>query len=274
MAGYDAIGEKYLFVKQIPTAIVERSNLYAAVAPYVKGARVLDLACGYGYYSTLLLEWGASAVVGIDLSAAMIGAAEKRREMLPPTVREALQYRVGDAISLGKVDDEGFDLVVGAWLLNYAADQEGVEGMLTTAARNLRAPNGVFVGICTPPVRMKELDEYAAWNNRTAERKKEILRMELKYRKGAWGKNWTVDARIFDEHGEEVVAFSGFHLPTEVYSAAARRAGMQGLLEWIPVKLLDEVREEALKRNEEELFREYFDELGPHFGVVVIKKSE
>lgn len=123
MAGYDAIGEKYLLVKEIPTAVVECSNLHVALAPYIKGARVLDLACGTGYYSTLLLEWGASAVVGIDLSPAMIDAAEKRREALPPNVREALQYRVGDAISLGKVDDEGFDLVVGAWLLNYAGTQ-------------------------------------------------------------------------------------------------------------------------------------------------------
>ena len=274
MAGYDAIGEKYLLVKEIPTAVVECSNLHVALAPYIKGARVLDLACGTGYYSTLLLEWGASAVVGIDLSPAMIDAAEKRREALPPNVREALQYRVGDAISLGKVDDEGFDLVVGAWLLNYAGTQAELEGMLAAIAQNLRGPNGVFVGISTPPIGMEELDEYAAWNNRTAERKKERLRMELKYREGIRGEGWTIDARIFGENAEVVAAFSGFHLATEVYSAAAKRAGMGGLLEWMPVKPWDEVREEALKRNEEGLFREYFDELGPHFGVVVIEKGE
>jgi len=75
MASYDTIGEKYLLVKEIPTAIAERSNLHAAVSPHVNGARVLDLACGTGYYSKLLLEWGASSVLGVDLSAAMIEVA-------------------------------------------------------------------------------------------------------------------------------------------------------------------------------------------------------
>ncbi|KAK0620590.1 hypothetical protein B0T14DRAFT_521771 [Immersiella caudata] len=51
---YDAIGETYM-MKRLPTACLESSNLHTAIASHVKGARVLDLACGAGYYSQLLL---------------------------------------------------------------------------------------------------------------------------------------------------------------------------------------------------------------------------
>ena len=35
--------------------------------PFVKGAKILDAACGEGYGSCLLKKWGADEVIGIDI---------------------------------------------------------------------------------------------------------------------------------------------------------------------------------------------------------------
>jgi protein-L-isoaspartate O-methyltransferase len=42
--------------KVLPILRIETANVYAALLPLIKGARVLELACGTGYYSRLLLE--------------------------------------------------------------------------------------------------------------------------------------------------------------------------------------------------------------------------
>jgi ubiquinone/menaquinone biosynthesis C-methylase UbiE len=46
--------------------------------PDTEGTRVLDLACGTGRWAQLLLARGAALVIGIDVSAAMLRAAQKK----------------------------------------------------------------------------------------------------------------------------------------------------------------------------------------------------
>lgn len=48
---YDDIGATYEEMRQLPIAILQDANVEAAVAPFIKSAKVLDLACGTGYYS-------------------------------------------------------------------------------------------------------------------------------------------------------------------------------------------------------------------------------
>lgn len=102
-----------------PPVRVETGNLRIATAPYVAGARVLDLTYGAGHYSRLLLEWGAASIVGVNISSTMIAVAERQQETLPEAPRKRLRFEVGDAARLGKVDAEqngagtGFDLVTG-----------------------------------------------------------------------------------------------------------------------------------------------------------------
>ncbi|KAK0622691.1 hypothetical protein B0T14DRAFT_494303 [Immersiella caudata] len=103
---YDAIGEKYKVIKQLPTAVAEKSKVHAAIAPLVKDARVLDLACGTGFFSRLLIEWGAASVVDVDPSPAMIEAAEREAQCLDPSIASCIEFRVGDAATLGKIDGE------------------------------------------------------------------------------------------------------------------------------------------------------------------------
>ena len=50
---------------------------YLNAKPYVYGKRVLDAACGEGYGTRLMYNWGASSVVGVDISEVAIDKATK-----------------------------------------------------------------------------------------------------------------------------------------------------------------------------------------------------
>lgn len=51
-------------------------NRYFTAKSFIKGKRVLDIACGEGYGSKLLKEWGAIEVVGVDISEEAIDIAQ------------------------------------------------------------------------------------------------------------------------------------------------------------------------------------------------------
>jgi len=69
----------------------------------VRGLRVLDLACGQGLVSRALAEAGASEVVGVDSSAAMLEIAVGHGG--PDTLR----YVQDDAQVLDTLEDASFD---------------------------------------------------------------------------------------------------------------------------------------------------------------------
>src|SRR5262245_10173832 len=141
---YDAIAADYQRAKQQPWRFyVERHTLLRLLGD-LRGLAVLDLACGEGYYTRELRHRGAARVVGVDLSEGMIRLA-RREEARRPL---GITYRVQDARALEGAGD--FDLVVAAYLLNYAATKEELQGMCAAIARALR-PGGRFVGVNNNP---------------------------------------------------------------------------------------------------------------------------
>lgn len=142
---YDDIGAAYEEMRKLPISMLQDANIEAAVAPFIKGAKVLDLACGTGYYSRLFLEWGAKQVVGIDISKAMVDAANAAS-----TNSDRLGFYIEDCSVPVQHKDGPFDIVFGAWLLNYASDGEEMANMFRNASLNLRS-GGHFIGITPPP---------------------------------------------------------------------------------------------------------------------------
>ena len=59
---YDTIQGPYDYIRTASIALIERENVHEKVAPFIKNARVLELACGSGFYTYSFLEWGASSV--------------------------------------------------------------------------------------------------------------------------------------------------------------------------------------------------------------------
>jgi len=108
----------------------------------VRGLRVLDLACGEGYWARFFAGMGAE-VVGVDFSGEMIGAAvaEEVREPL------GVEYHVADAADLGMFGGGSFDLVYSFMGL---MDISGYESAIREAARVLR-DGGRFVACFLHP---------------------------------------------------------------------------------------------------------------------------
>ena len=272
---YDAIASAYVYFKTLPPVRVETANLCAAVAPYVAGARVLDLACGAGHYSRLLLEWGASSVIGVDISSAMIAVAERQRETSPEEIRKRLRFEVGDAATLGKVDgDAGFDLVTGMWLLNYAGTTEEVRKMFETILSNLKL-GGVFVGILPEAMGLTEMEElkerYDALVQRRWDSWSITVRLFERLEEEGRMLGWKARVQAKGKDGGDGVNFVNYQLGKEVYEEAARKAGLQEALEWRTAVLDEDIKKQAAE-NDEDFWRQYL-EIGPHFGLLFIHKN-
>ena len=59
---YNSQQAPYDELRKTSIAIIERVNIRSIVLPFIKDAKVLDLACGSGFYSHAFLQWGASRV--------------------------------------------------------------------------------------------------------------------------------------------------------------------------------------------------------------------
>ena len=108
------------------------------------GQRVLDLACGFGFYTHLLKQRGAAQVVGVDISPEMIRLARQQEQAEPL----GITYQVGDAVTLPQLGR--FDLVTAVYLLNYATSKDELLGMCRSAYDNL-VEGGRFVAYTVNP---------------------------------------------------------------------------------------------------------------------------
>lgn len=108
----------------------------------VEGERVLDLACGQGYFSRLLQKKGAE-VVGVDLSGKLIAIARQRNKGL----KKPIEYFVSDASKLPFLEDSSFDLVVSNMSFH---DIKGIEGTVEECSRVLKKDGKLVFSIPHP----------------------------------------------------------------------------------------------------------------------------
>jgi toxoflavin synthase len=141
---YDLIAGEYNESKRQPWRRHIESYTLGRLAGDLTGLSVLDLACGEGHYTRILKRRGAARVVGVDSSEGMIELARAEEDKFPL----GIEYRVGDARALDL--GETFDLVVAAYLLNYAATAEELLEMCRAVARSLK-PGCRFVGVNNNP---------------------------------------------------------------------------------------------------------------------------
>jgi 2-polyprenyl-3-methyl-5-hydroxy-6-metoxy-1,4-benzoquinol methylase len=91
-AQYDHIGSKY--DEYARTATLKRAECYTffRMVGALAGKRVLDLACGFGFYTRLLKHHGAAQVLGVDLSPEMIRLACQQEQTEPLGIRWATPW--------------------------------------------------------------------------------------------------------------------------------------------------------------------------------------
>ena len=219
-APYDACREKSI-------AFIEHENVHTTISPYIQNAHVLELACGSGFYTYSFLKWGARSVTAVDISPIMIEEAKRRRPAdLHDEKENPIDFIVADCSKPTAYPDGPFDIVFGAWLLNYAPDKKRLVEMFENIAMNLK-PGGHFVAVTVPPTNDP----------------KESVDAELKARPPPIGSgalyyevlNDVQDGIFFRVHGITDVgnfSFDCYHLTEDLHKEAAREAGLKGEWRW------------------------------------------
>jgi SAM-dependent methyltransferase len=112
---------------------------YALARNLCQGKKVLDIACGEGYGSRLLLEWGAAEVVGVDVSEDAIVSANKN------FAKPGIRYLCADAQTIDQIMvGEKFDLIVSFETIEHLLRPD--EYLLAIA--RLRTQNSCVVITC------------------------------------------------------------------------------------------------------------------------------
>lgn len=112
-----------------------------AMLPDVRGRRVLDLGCGFGWFCRWAREQGAAHVEGIDVSENMLARARAT------TADAAIVYSRADMERLA-LPVAAFDLVYSSLALHYVAD---LEWLLSEAHQSL-VPGGSLVFSVEHPI--------------------------------------------------------------------------------------------------------------------------
>lgn len=103
--GYDAL------------VLGEHLARYQLARPLCAGRTVLDMACGQGYGTRLIADWGAERVVGVDVSAEAI---ERARALFQ---RPGVEYLVASAETVDSLlPAGGFDLIVSLETIEHVPD--------------------------------------------------------------------------------------------------------------------------------------------------------
>ncbi len=89
---------------------------YQLAKSFIKNKRVLDIACGEGYGSALLKQWGAKEVVGVDISEGSILNARKNFSS------EGVIFICGNAEQMQST--EKFDVIVSFETIEHISDPE------------------------------------------------------------------------------------------------------------------------------------------------------
>ncbi len=140
---YAAVAAAFDELDRLPLRAMAEVPTFLARLGSVDGLDILDLACGTGFYSRLLLGNGARSVTGVDISTAMLDVAQSRSAPTDPV--RYLRHNVAEPMNLGL-----FDVITASFLLNYAATRDELGAMCANIARHLR-PGGRFIGNLTGP---------------------------------------------------------------------------------------------------------------------------
>lgn len=215
---YDPIAEQYKRSKQQPwRTYIECFTLMKLIGD-PRGLHVLDVGCGEGFYSRLIRERGAARVAGIDQSHGMIELARTQEAQH----RLGIDYIVGDARELPVTRQ--FDLVMAAYLLNYAQDPQELQAMYDGLARSLR-PGGRFVTVNgNPALTFPSAPSYRKYGFETSVR-------------GRWQEGAPITWTFYLHDGSFEI--ENYHLDSTTHETACRVAGFREI-RWHPVELSPE----------------------------------
>ena len=128
-----------------------------ALLPDLKGRRIVDLGCGFGWFARHAAAEGAASVLGLDLSENMIARA--KAETRSPAVR----YGIADLDTL-ELPEGAFDFAYSSLAFHYVADFDRLVRIIHAAL----VPGSSFVFTIEHPIFMApSAPDWAEVNGRT-----------------------------------------------------------------------------------------------------------
>jgi ubiquinone/menaquinone biosynthesis C-methylase UbiE len=203
---YDPIAEQYKRSKQQPwRTFIECFTLQELIGD-PRGMAVLDVACGEGFYTRMIRQQGAARVKGVDLSQGMIELARNQEAHH----QLGIEYVVADARQLPAAEE--FDLVVAAYLLNYARTREELRSMCAGLFRSLK-PGGRFVTVnCNPALAFPTAPSYRQYGFETTVQ-------------GAWREGAPIKWTFY--LGDGTFEIENYHLNAAIHEEAFRQSGFR-----------------------------------------------
>lgn len=206
---YDAFATSYDLVWTTPAVKPLLPLLKSTISSFgpLAGSSVLDLACGTGIGLRLAGSFGATKLVGVDISPQMLEIAK--------TTTPGAVFHTADCSKpldgLG-LEPRSYDVVLGFWLLNQCPSSTEMCGMWDNVAMYLK-PGGRFVGVVenhdiVHPIGMQSF-KYGAQETSVTELKN--------------GQGWTDHVEFLTEPKVEL---DGFRLRKDILESEARNAGM------------------------------------------------
>jgi ubiquinone/menaquinone biosynthesis C-methylase UbiE len=180
-----------------------------ALVPDLKGKRVLDLGCGFGWFCRWARQAGAADVLGLDVSENMLARA---RATDPDA---AVTYAKADLETLD-LPPASVDLAYSSLALHYIADLEG----LVTQIHRALAPGGRLVASVEHPI--YTAPSAPGWSRDAAGR--DVWPVDRYLEEGPRTTNWLAEGVIKQ------------HRTIATYVALLLRAGftLAHLEEWAP----------------------------------------
>lgn len=205
---YDTIAQEYHSIVALSTRRSELYSFFFTIVGDVTNKTVLDLACGSGVVSDMLISIGARTVVGVDISQNMLAIARE-------TTSKKITYihgAVGSLPSLGV-----FDVVTAAFLFHYASTKDELRKMFLDVSKHL-VPDGRCIAINNNPDNLFVHDPTGA---------KVTTTQQTPLTEGG---QITV---TFTTAQDERVSFDQYFWEKRTYEEAAHAAGLT--LAWIPI---------------------------------------
>lgn len=213
------------------------------IAGDISGLRVLDLACGEGFYTRKLKEANVAEILGVDTSSEMIHRAKDTERQNPL----GCMYMIHDIATLPYLGP--FDMVVAMYLLNYAKTKEELFDLCRSAYRQLET-GGRFIGfndnVLNDPGQYETYHQYGFIKQSTPER-----------REGD-----PIQYTFFNLDGT-VFRYNNYYLHPDTYAAAFAEAGFQDF-QWI-----DPVLDPSQQNNR---YWDHFMSNPPVIGFTATKK--
>lgn len=126
------------FCSESSKAYLEHMARYNFASKFVRGMKVLDIACGTGYGSNILFNSGGKVVYGCDISSDAIEYAKKKYE------KESINFETMSATNLDFPDNE-FDCVISFETIEHISDYKLALSEFHRVLKN----NGILI-ISTP----------------------------------------------------------------------------------------------------------------------------